>query len=350
MMLRAALLMLLVVASFRAKAADERFSVNDWNKQLASSLKSGGLKKSATLLDVKALEKKATVCLSCENKETMTKARKIFADGKYAAAMDLYSKIPRGSDYWFEAVEEKGWAYFRQDDLEKALAQTKTLISPQFAEVVNAEAFFLQSLSQLKMCDYKGVFETHTLFKEKQKARIVTIQNLASTGMNEAFTKVIAKTDKFPLTLSDVSEAMSTLPLMFYRDKELQTQLLRFQVSQKGLETLKAQNTGSAVQAQFKKINEDSFAKLKNRMKVLAQEETNANFKVVQKLNLVEVEAIQRVHTDSQMADSMYNENKFEKVDSDKLVFMDDGRPWIDELDKYQVTSKACAKNIRRKM
>ncbi len=350
MILRAALLMLLVFASFRAKAADERFSVTNWNTQLASALKSGGLKKASVLLDVKSLEKNALICASCEDKKNMTQARKVFAQGKYSAALDLYNKVSRGTDYWFEAVEEKGWSYFRQDDLEKALAQTKTLISPQFAEVVNSEAFFLQSLSQLKMCDYKGVFETHTLFKEKQKARIMNIQDLAKTGMNDAFSKVIAKADKFPVILTDVSESISALPLMFYRDKEIQTQMLRFQVSQKGLETLKSQNASVKVQEQFQKMNADALALLKNRMKELAQEETNANFKVIQKLNLVEVEAIQRIHTDMAMSDELYNERKFQKVDSDKLVFMDDGRPWIDELDKYEVTSKACAKNIRRKM
>lgn len=350
MILRAALLMLLVMASFRAKAADERFSINEWNTQLASALKSGGLAKASPLLDVKSFEKKALVCLSCDNKKNMTEGRKVFAQGKHEKALELYSKIPKGSDYWFEAVEEKGWAYFRQDDLEKTLAQTKTLISPQFADVVNSEAFLLQSLSQLRMCDYKGVFATHNLFKEKQKARIMGIQELATTGMNEAFSKIIATADTLPLKLSDVSAGISTLPLLFYKDKELQSELMKFKMSQKGLDTLKAAKTSVKVQNQLQKMNENSFAALKNRMKELAQEETNANFKVVQKLNLVEVEAIQRVHTDLQLSESLYNENKFQKVDDDKLVFMDDGRPWIDELDKYEVAAKACTKNIRRKM
>lgn len=348
MILRAALLLILLTAVLKAQAFDDRFSVKEWNQGFAQSLKKDGLAKAAGYLDIDALEKKVLVSKD-SNKEKMTKARKLFAQGKHAEAIALYNQIPKGTDYWFQAVEERGWGFFRQDDMEKSLAQTKTLISPQFAEVVNSEAFFLQSLSQLKMCDYKSVFETHTLFKEKQKARIMAIQDLANSGSNEALTSFIAKTDFFPLRLTDVGTSMSSLPLLFYKDKAFQAELLKYKVSQKALETLKA-TSYAKLQAQMEKQSASSLNKLKSRIRELARQETDANFKIVQKLNLIEVEAIQRVHTDMAMDESLYNEKKFSKVDSDKLVFMDDGRPWIDELDKYEVVSKSCAKNIRRKM
>ncbi|MNK11960.1 hypothetical protein D3C87_300110 [compost metagenome] len=350
MILRASLLLIILSACLHAKAADERFSVSDWNKRLATSLKRDGLQKAARLLDMKSLEAKVLPsCTNCSEKMKLTRARKLFAEGKYTQAIALYNQIPKGTDYWFQAVEERGWGHFRQENMEKALAQTKTLISPQFSEVVSSEAFFLQSLSQLRMCDYKSVFETHALFKEKQKARIMAIQELAVSGMNEAFTKVIAKADKFPLRMTDAGSALSSLPLLFYKDTQIQSELLKYKISQKAIETLRAANY-SKLQAQMERLNSASMAKLIARMKDLAQQETEANFKIVQKLNLVEVEAIQRVHTDLAMDKSLYNEKKFEKVNDDQLVFMDDGRPWIDELDKYEVAAKSCAKDIRRKM
>lgn len=65
----------------------------------------------------------------------------------------------------------------------------------------------------------------------------------------------------------------------------------------------------------------------------------------------MEVEVIQRIHHDLDISDKLYSkESQFKDVNSDKLVFMDDGRPWIDELDKYEVKTKSCDKNIRRKM
>ena len=104
------------------------------------------------------------------------------------------------------------------------------------------------------------------------------------------------------------------------------------------------------LQGQLDRINQDAFLKMKARLKVLAANETADNKRIIAKLNLVEVEAIQRIHTDQNLANSSYTVNKFKKVGEDQLVFMDDGRPWIDELDKYDVATKACPQNIRRKM
>jgi hypothetical protein len=89
---------------------------------------------------------------------------------------------------------------------------------------------------------------------------------------------------------------------------------------------------------------------MKTRLQKLATEETNDNVKVVQKLNLVEVEAIQRLHADVDLDKKLFVKGDYKKTTSDQLVFLDDGRPWIDELDKYEVRAKACPQNIRRKM
>lgn len=322
--------------------AQNRVSVKDW----VQSWSDKAAKKNITF-NTSDLEKKAlSSCSDCENKSALTEGRKLFTKGQFEQAIRTYNEIPRGNTYWLSAVEEKGWAYFRQEDYEKALAQTKTLLAPQFAEISNSEAFLLQSLTQLKICDYKGVFETHQIFKEKQKNRIMEVQQLAKTGWNDALTQVLKKADKFPLTLDDMGDAVQRLPLLIYKDVEFQKQALRFKASERAI----ALADSVRAKDQLEKTNTQSFLALKKRVQELAQEETNENFNVIQKLNLVEVEAIQRVHTDMELADSMYKKNNFEKVGDDKLVFMDDGRPWIDELDKFEVAAKTCAKGIRRKM
>ena len=247
--------------------------------------------------------------------------------------------------------EEKGWAYFRQGDFQKSLAQTKTLLSPQFGEVVASESYFLQSLTQLRLCDYKAVLETHAIFKDKQKARIVEVQALTETGMNEAFAKVINKTDKFPLAGVEIADSLLHLPGLYFKDQELQTQLLNYKVAEKAIAVLNQNGSNMPkLQNSLEKMKQESFAKLKNRMSTLAQIETKENQKILSKLNLIEVETIQRIHTDMKMSESLYKKGKFKQTDEDQLVFMDDGRPWIDELDKYEVTAKACPQNIRRKM
>ena len=331
--------------------AEERFSVDAWGQSFKTAVKANDSKNLVSLLDMKVLEKTALACLDCSNKEKLEKARELFAKKQFDASLALYNQIPKGTDYWFQAVEEKGWSYYRQNDSEKAIAQSKTLLSPQFAEVVNPESYFLQSLSQLKICDYKGIFATNQMFKEKQRARIIDVQNLTKTGMNNAFSNVIAKTNLLPLQAKDLGDSFLHLPILYYKDMTLQSELLRYKVTQKALEILKSENsTMVKLQGSLERMNQDAMSKLKARMAMLAQQETEDTKKIVQKLNLVEVEAIQRMHADMALNDAAYKKGKFKETNDDQLVFMDDGRPWIDELDKFEVSAKACPQDIRRKM
>lgn len=345
-MKKAVLAISLLISGMNSQSlAAERVSVSEWVKTWTQTVTS---KKAATFT-TSALEKKALgTCSDCESKEALQKARSLYAQGKYDDAITAYNEIPRGNTYWLMAVEEKGWAQFRKENFEKALAQSKTLLAPQFAEIANSEAFLLQSLTQLKICDYKGVFETHQNFKEKQKSRIMEVQNLAQTGWNDSLTRFLKKADQFPLTLDDMGDSVQRLPLLIYKDLEFQKQALRFKASERALSLVDAQNL-TLVQT-LEKINTESFRALKKRVQELAQTETNENFKIIQKLNLVEVEAIQRVHTDINLSEELYRKSKFQKVTDDQLVFMDDGKPWIDELDKFEVAAKSCNQGIRRKM
>ena len=343
------LLSVLFVVASTAQAAD-RFSVQDWKESFARAVAKNDSAKITELTNFKKLEEKAIpACTDCESKKKMAQARDLFAKADFAGSEKLYNQIPKGSDLWLEAVEERGWSHFRRDDFEKTLAQTKTLLSPQFVGAVNSEAFFLQSLAQLKICDYEGILTTHQNFKEKQRSRITEIQELSKTGVNEPLKKVIAQTDKFPLRYEDLGEALTKLPLLFYRDLEVQRNLLKLKVAQAAL-TVVPEGSVAGSKLDFVKLKNESSLSLQNRIKALAEQENNENSKIVQKLNLVEVEAIQRIHTDMKLSQSMYKEGEFKKTNDDQLVFMDDGQPWIDELDKYDVAAKSCAKNIRRKM
>jgi hypothetical protein len=302
------------------------------------------------LVNFKTLEAQAIpTCVDCDAKKALRQARALFAKGDYAKAEKLYNQIPKGSDVWFDAVEERGWSHFRRDDFEGALAQTKTLLSPQFSGVAELETYLLQSLTELKICDYAGVLETDRNFKKAERSRIVDIQNLSKSGMNASFQEVLSKADQFPLRFTDFGEALTHLPLQFYRDRALQGDLLKLKISQAGMDSIPA-GTHAKIVAQFKKMNSDSLSRLQSRMKILAQQENAKNAKVIQKLNLVEVEAIQRIHTDMEISKNLYKKGEFKEVTDDQLVFMDDGHPWIDELDKFDVSAKTCAQGIRRKM
>lgn len=350
MMIKSILASLVVLAAIGARAED-RLSAQKWSEDFAAALKSKNTAATLQMVDFDKLDKKyLNTCSDCADKTLMEKARKVYAKGQYDEARALYDQVAKDSAYWLQAVEEKAWTYFRQNQMDASLGQTKTLLAPQFAGYVGSEAYFLQSLANLKTCNYKEVFETNKLFKEKQKPRLAEIQNLSKTGMNDSMAKIMVTAETFPMSFSEVGETANHLPQLFYKDIEFQRQLMRVKLTEKALAILKAEGKSEGLQASFEKTKATAQANLQNRMKQLAALETNDNFKIVQKLNLVEVEAIQRLHADVEMDKALFKKGDFNETNSDQLVFVDDGRPWIDELDKYQVRTKACPQNIRRKM
>jgi tetratricopeptide (TPR) repeat protein len=338
------------------RAAAPKLTVQNWSEDFAASLKGKAKSKAKSteaLTDFAALDKKLfSKCSECENKTKMESARKLFAKGQYAEARALYNQIDKASSYWLQAVEERAWTYFRENNFDDALAQAKTLLAPQFASYVDSEAYFLQALTSLKTCNYKNVFETTAAFKEKQKPRLVEIQNLSSSGTNPALTTALDKVQSFPIVFKELGDSVKLLPQLFYKDVEMQKQILRYKLADTGLKKLAEKKTGNfvALTEKLEKTRSASLDAMKTRLQKLATEETNDNVKVVQKLNLVEVEAIQRLHADVDLDKKLFVKGDYKKTTSDQLVFLDDGRPWIDELDKYEVRAKACPQNIRRKM
>ena len=337
-------------ASGVAQAANG-LDLNKWSSDFENALKGNKAGVAKQLMNIDDLKKVAIPkCIDCDNKETIKKARIAFEKKQYQKSIDLYNKIPKSSEYWFEAVEERGWAYFNSQDTEKAIAQTKTLISPQFGEIVNTEAYFLRSLAQLRICDYQGIFGTTQSFKDRQRERVLAVREMAKKGMNSNIQNALSKISSFPIKRTEIAESLLKAPVLYYKDIEVQEQMLRFKVADRALNVLASKSGFENLRSNAEKMKSDSLRKLSTRLQDLSKSEDAINTKIVQKLNLIEVEAIQRVHTDMKLAEEMYSEQDFKETNTDKLVFMDDGRPWIDELDKYEVVSKSCPSNIRRKM
>src|SRR5207253_10122477 len=139
-----ALVLTVSIAAAGARAED-RLSAQKWSEDFAASLKSKNSAQTLQLVDFDKLDKKTfAACDDCDNKSKMESARKLYAKGQYEAARTAYDQVSKPSPYWLPAVEEKGWTYFRQNQLESSLAQTKTLLAPQFAGAVGSESYFLQ--------------------------------------------------------------------------------------------------------------------------------------------------------------------------------------------------------------
>lgn len=326
-------------------------SLKNWTDELRSLAQKGEDRQLEKKLDREELESALFNPKKSADREALKKGRRLFAAGKFPEAIAEYNKISAGSPQWLEALEEKGWAALRQGDFEKALAETKTLLSPHLRGVVGSEPFLLQSLSQLKACDYEASLKTHQLFKESQRARLLALQNLADTAKSPDAEAMLARIDSFPLALDETGANAAMLPRQFERDIAFQKAAFKLKTADAAIAVLRESESpvaGKAIPRLEREATAARAAAMK-RLQALARAESDENFSVLQKLNLIEVDTIQRVHTDQELA-RRKGAAKFAKTSDDELMFMDDGNPWIDELDHYQVKMNTCDQNLRRKM
>lgn len=334
-----------------APAAPTPFSIEDWAGQLRAAAVKGSDKELAKLLDRAALEKKIFVPSRTPDRQALSQARKLYAKGRMTEAIAKYDQVKAGSPEWLEALEEKGWASLRRGDFEKAMAETKTLLSPHLRPVVGSEPFLLQSLAQLKVCDYEAALKTNALFKESQKTRILELQKLADTAKSQAADELIDAVTEFPLTLKETGSKASMLPRQAYRDLEFQKAVFRYKTAQAAIPALGRSRALSVVKAlpQLERDLTRARAAAMKRLAKLARIESDENYAVIQKLNLIEVDTIQRVYIDVDNARKQ-EAAEFAAVGDDELMFIDDGDTWIDELDNFQVRLNACPQDTRRKM
>lgn len=156
-----------------------------------------------------------------------------------------------------------------------------------------------------------GVFEVTDRFKKYNRSRIVHLEKIAQKQWTEVTEKVWGSS----LEKGINEESLSLLPLYFYKDKK--------------------------IISAFGKLNRNQ---LKNRLAQLALWELKHYQEVIKKLQLIEADAIQRLHLDERMKGqrSWLAKNE-KKKDSHWLSFpVDYEDVWLDELDNYDVKAKNC--------
>ena len=247
----------------------------------------------------------------------MTKARLVYQDGDMKKAIEFYQQIPSASDYWLESLEEKAWAYLRIGEHGNALASLNTLKAPLFEPLVGPEPYFLAGLIHLRVCDYPKIFDSIKEFKEKFRPRLIAIQELSNTGTSKAAREVVQKLSSEPLVWKTIAAEAKELPRLFHRDAILAA---RVRAMKKG------QATSQDVMARLQQL-------AKNDMQEISD--------ILQKVQLLEAEVIQRIHM-AEKPNTRANRSSDIARNSDTLVFPDTNEYWMDELDKYHVNVKGC--------
>lgn len=249
---------------------------------------------------------------SKSDREKMKNARVLFEKKKFAEAIGLYEEVDSGSDYWAEAMEERAWAHFHLNEHDRSLGLLKTLLAPPLKNEIGPEPYLQTALLQLHLCSYEELFKTFKRFKEDFRPRHAALTELSKNGTSMAFGLAVERaraSGRFDRTIA--GPEVSVLPRLFYRD---------------------------AILAASVKKN----LSLNARIKVLALRDVKEIDSTLRRMHLIEVEAVQRMHSQLHLADAKKTGPGITR-DANTLVFPDDeNEVWLDELDKYRVNAKGC--------
>lgn len=279
----------------------------------------------------------------------ITRARILYGRGELEAAMTEYQKVPRGDDYWFEAMEEIAWIHMRKAEYEKAIGQVKNITLPLWSPFISAEPYFVQALANLRICNYLEVFKSTQLFRQRLKERSKNLEELVNNQWTTAAKKTLEKIDQSGNSSTEFQTHIQNLPPLFWRDTEFNrwaqvrysavNDIRKMSQLQRDL-VLGQSSEWEIVNQNSKSRAEFAKKKLFQRWQELAAIELKDMKTIVQKMHIAEAQVIQNMY----MTDENQKFRTTRKIQrsQDDLVFPVDDELWIDEVGHYKVEVKDC--------
>lgn len=300
-----------------------------------------------------------------EDLVNLTAGRLLFQNGYFEAASKYYEKVTKKSDYWLEAQEELAWTYLRQGQTQNALATSRSLMSPAFDNRLGPEPYFVETLGQLKVCNYPKVVEGLEQFPKRFKNRTLELNKLAQNEKAKFLDEEITKLRDQGVSWKTVGDNAKVLPRELVKDYKV----IRLIEGQKLLEqeaqaaaTLYADSLAlTGFQGQFETIKNNvnqRANKIKSataeRIKFLAKNEVVEIKNILEKLHIVEAELIQSVELTDRVAknssglDLGVKKGTTGSKDPKALVFQADKEIWFDELSHYRVDVKNGCQTVKK--
>jgi tetratricopeptide (TPR) repeat protein len=85
----------------------------------------------------------------------LTLARLYYEQGQFLEALAYYRTLAQGSFYFYDSLNEQGWAFFMAGFPNRSLGATYAASSPFFAHRFNPEAQFMMATVQYWMCNFE---------------------------------------------------------------------------------------------------------------------------------------------------------------------------------------------------
>jgi tetratricopeptide (TPR) repeat protein len=116
-------------------------------------------------------------------------------DGRLlGAAVDAWSRIETGSEYWLDALFEGSFAFFLADEYARALGNIHTIFSPYFEKSYYPEALVLKAVIFFYNCQMENAGAMVAKFHERYDPVQVDLgKQLAQVKDNQAFYEFLVK-------------------------------------------------------------------------------------------------------------------------------------------------------------
>jgi tetratricopeptide (TPR) repeat protein len=295
----------------------------------------------------------------------LTAGRLLFQSGYFEAAAKYYEKIQKKSDYWLDAQEELAWTYLRKGETQNSIAISKSLMNSAFEAYLGPEPYFVESIGQLKVCDYPKVMEGLTQFPKRFKNRTLELNKLAKGEKPELVDSVLNKLRTEKISWSVLGKDIQFLPRTIIKDFKL-VQLIEsqkiYEKEAKVSEQLYADALAlTGIQGTFQsmknglteKTNKVKSAQIQ-RVKELAKNEVVEIKRILDKLHIVEAELVSQVEVADKIVkngtgiDSELKKGTTGSKKSDAMVFVADSEVWFDEISNYKVDVKKGCQGIKK--
>ena len=135
-------------------------------------------------------------------------------------AVEAWSQVDQGSEYWLDGLFESSWAFFLADEYSRALGNIHTLFSPYFADSYYPEALVLKGVTFFVNCQVENAQAMVGQFHERyDPVRTELEQTLGSFQDNTQFFEFLKRVRSGEANLSPqirgiVSTALSDRTLL----------------------------------------------------------------------------------------------------------------------------------------
>ncbi|MCB0385685.1 MAG: hypothetical protein KDD43_09850 [Bdellovibrionales bacterium] len=287
----------------------------------------------------------------------ITAARLLYKRGYLDVAANYYNQVPKSSYYWFEAQEELGWIYIRQNKPEDVLAQTNTFMVTDFGFLVGPETYYLRGLAQLSICDYPNSVKTLMYFKDKFRGRAQQLIEVQSKGP-QSVDQLIQAMNHPDLKVETAGQVVSKLPRRVLRDEKIRQLSQGFAALERET-ALVSKNFAAPAEKWLSEMLAGKLASIKSmvgtRVQALATKELKEIDETLTRMQVLEVEVIQQVDSAAKRLAKTGSGKGLKPTakkgqtgsrSKDSLTFKTKANEvWFDELANYRVNVKQFCAN-----